>query len=655
MTGNPKPKLTARAAIDPAAIEHRRPASTLCYFIKLTILIAVFISGVCSAVCAGPLADVFSGQAMFVEDTAFQPPPECRSHAEYTTVHFNGQYHMYFRSFRHSDGSYGDISGIGLATSADGDTWTAYNGGRPVYANRSYTSGSGEVAVVVYAPHVLAEVLDGVPTLTMVYEVMDTGVFSGGAMPRHYIEAARSIDGINWAPIVDGTGKPARILVAQTPWEGFVSGQHRGNAGTPSLHRFGGNYYLFYHGFSGTDGPNCLGRGYAYGPSLTSLTRAAANPVMQAPGLWGNAGTGRGDIIQEAGYYYKVFEGLRYSAFCGPALTGWGLARSVDLNNWEFSPRNPVRIDRVAPGCGEDMPSFQVIGDEVYVVTVTSDIGEIPAVRRYGIIPSPRPITTSEIVAVVARPAGDGYWQVARDGKVYAFGAAMHLGDATLPGDTEAIDIAAHPGGAGYWVALSNGGVRAFGAAVDYGSAEGMSLAQPVKGLVPTPSGNGYWLYAGDGGIFTYGDAPFHGSLGGNPPASPVVSKASRPTGDGYWLLSADGTVYNLGAAPDAGSYTGGGAPAVELVPGTNGNGYWIILQNGNVFTYGAGMGFYGSTGSMMPSPITGASASRAGGSATGYWLTAADGGIIEFGSARYFGDAFFTTASSGIAIWELY
>lgn len=589
---------------------------------------------------------------MFVEDTAFQPPPECRSHAEYATIFFNGQYYMYFRSFRNADGSYGDITGIGLATSSDGNTWTAHNGGRPVFPNRTYTNGSGTHSVVLFAPSVLLEMPGGNPLLTMVYEVMDTGVNGPSGLPRNWVEGATSTDGLTWTPIMDGAN-PRKIVVSSTAWEGFTGGLHRGNAGTPSINKFGSTYYIFYHGFSGFDGANCLKRGFASGSSMSTLTKYAGNPVLQPPGAWANAGIGKGDIVLEDGYYYQVHEGLKNSAVCGLALTGWGLARSTDLTNWQYSPQNPVRIDRSSMGCGEDMPSFQVIGANTYVLTTTSDLAEIPAVRRYKIVPTPRPVTTSKIVAMTGTPSGAGYWQLALDGKVFAFGDATALGDVTLPSGALPVDIAATPSGQGYWVALSNGGIRAFGNAGSFGSSEGQPLAQPMVGMFPTANGNGYWLYAADGGVFTFGNAGFHGSLGGNPPASPVVSMAARPAGDGYWMLSANGTTYSFGAAGAHGSMTGESSPAVKLLAGGSGTGYWIVARNGSIQTFGTGMPFFGSAGGGAPSNIVGGSVCRLGGSVSGYWLAAEDAGVTEFGAAYYYGDPLFTTVPARIEDWK--
>ena len=75
----------------------------------------------------------------------------------------------------------------------------------------------------------------------------------------------------------------------------------------------------------------------------------------------------------------------------------------------------------------------------------------------------------------------------------------------------------------GYWEVASDGGIFAFGTAQYYGSMGGKPLAAPVVGLVATNDDGGYWEVAGDGGIFAFGDAQFYGSMGGQPLDAPVV------------------------------------------------------------------------------------------------------------------------------------
>ena len=77
--------------------------------------------------------------------------------------------------------------------------------------------------------------------------------------------------------------------------------------------------------------------------------------------------------------------------------------------------------------------------------------------------------------------------------------------------------IAATPDGKGYWLVAADGGVFAFGDAGFYGSTGGKKLNAPIVGMAATPDGKGYWLVAADGGVFAFGDATFHGSDGGEP------------------------------------------------------------------------------------------------------------------------------------------
>ncbi|MGH9189510.1 MAG: DUF4185 domain-containing protein, partial [Acidimicrobiales bacterium] len=99
------------------------------------------------------------------------------------------------------------------------------------------------------------------------------------------------------------------------------------------------------------------------------------------------------------------------------------------------------------------------------------------------------------------------------------------------------------PSGNGYWLVASDGGVFAFGDARFLGSTGALRLARPIVGMAPTPSGNGYWLAASDGGVFAFGDARFLGSTG----ASDVASILAEPSGLGYRLLATSGTIQRFG------------------------------------------------------------------------------------------------------------
>jgi len=89
------------------------------------------------------------------------------------------------------------------------------------------------------------------------------------------------------------------------------------------------------------------------------------------------------------------------------------------------------------------------------------------------------------------------------------------------------VGIAATPDGRGYWLVASDGGIFAFGDATFQGSMGGTHLVAPVIGMAATPDGKGYWMAAADGGVFAFGTAPFQGSMGGMSLTAPVVGIAS--------------------------------------------------------------------------------------------------------------------------------
>ncbi len=69
------------------------------------------------------------------------------------------------------------------------------------------------------------------------------------------------------------------------------------------------------------------------------------------------------------------------------------------------------------------------------------------------------------------------------------------------------------PTGLGYWEIAADGGVFAFGDAPFVGSLAGYQLAAPVGSATASPSGRGLTLVGLDGGVFCLGDATYHGSV----------------------------------------------------------------------------------------------------------------------------------------------
>jgi Cu/Zn superoxide dismutase len=214
---------------------------------------------------------------------------------------------------------------------------------------------------------------------------------------------------------------------------------------------------------------------------------------------------------------------------------------------------------------------LDVDGAAVIVHAGADNFANIPT--RYGVVTDATTLATGDAgariacgaVAPVGGTLGAGYWLVAADGGVFAFGDAPYLGG--LGGQrlvAPVVGMAASPSGAGYWLVAADGGVFAFGDAPYLGGLGGQRLAAPVVGMAASPSGAGYWLVAADGGVFAFGDAGFAGT---GAPGSRAIGAA--PDGLGYWVLGADGGVFSLGDAAFSGSRGGtAGQPAfVCLMP----------------------------------------------------------------------------------------
>ncbi|MGQ0520683.1 MAG: hypothetical protein ACT4PX_05995, partial [Actinomycetota bacterium] len=64
----------------------------------------------------------------------------------------------------------------------------------------------------------------------------------------------------------------------------------------------------------------------------------------------------------------------------------------------------------------------------------------------------------------------------------------------------------------GYWLVASDGGIFAFGDARFLGSTGAIKLNQPIVAMAVSATGLGYRFVASDGGVFCFGDARFLGS-----------------------------------------------------------------------------------------------------------------------------------------------
>jgi hypothetical protein len=278
---------------------------------------------------------------------------------------------------------------------------------------------------------------------------------------------------------------------------------------------------------------------------------------------------------------------------------------------WEFDP-SCTRTSATSPSTAlHDAPCLHIPS------TSRARVYAYGAAAYHG---QPASLLNAPATGMDSTPTGLGYWIVAEDGGVFAFGDARFYGSTgAMRLNQPIVDIASTPTGRGYWLVASDGGIFTFGDATFHGSTGAMRLNRPVVGMAATPTGRGYWLVASDGGIFTFGDATFHGSTGAMRLSQPIVGMAATPTGRGYWLVASDGGIFSFGDAPFHGSLGGRplGAPIVSMARTPGAKGYWMLGQNGGVFTFGNAK-FYGALaldGSARAVDI----ASRPQGD--GYWL----------------------------------
>ncbi len=165
---------------------------------------------------------------------------------------------------------------------------------------------------------------------------------------------------------------------------------------------------------------------------------------------------------------------------------------------------------------------------------------------------------SAPIVGMVPSVDDGGYFMVARDGGVFAFGDAHFAGSCPGIGGCLGAAVAVMPdaSGNGYWLVTSLGLAYPFGDAANYGGPGPQSV--PVTSAVRTPDGGGYWILFANGVVAPYGDAANYGSTpsltGGWNPSTAIFTTSD---GAGYWIASADGSVYNLGDAPPDGGVNG--------------------------------------------------------------------------------------------------
>jgi hypothetical protein len=192
------------------------------------------------------------------------------------------------------------------------------------------------------------------------------------------------------------------------------------------------------------------------------------------------------------------------------------------------------------------------------------------------------------VAGIAATPDGGGYWLVDRAGHVLAFGDARSYGNLRgVPAGPAVMALTALPDGQGYWLLTDRGQVYAFGAARSYASRATLRLSAPAVGMAATADGRGYWVVDADGAVLSFGDASSHQSRRPAPSGAIVGIAADAATG-GYWLVNSHGAIYSfdapfLGAVPAATTETA--IAGIEAEPG--GGGYRLVDGGGALFCFG--------------------------------------------------------------------
>jgi hypothetical protein len=221
------------------------------------------------------------------------------------------------------------------------------------------------------------------------------------------------------------------------------------------------------------------------------------------------------------------------------------------------------------------------------------------------------------VVGIVPTASRGGYWLDASDGGIFAFGDAGFYG--SIPGlglhpagsgllnslNAPIVGMVPSSDGGGYFMVASDGGIFAFGDAHFAGSCPGIvgGCSGAAVAVMPDASGNGYWLVTQSGHVYTFGDAPYYGAPG--PQGSPVTSAVRTPDGNGYWILFANGAIDGYGDAGNFGSpagQMGGFNPANAIFTTGDGSGYWVAAADGAVANYGNAP----NDGSMLGTALNG-------------------------------------------------
>jgi hypothetical protein len=451
------------------------------------------------------------------------------------------------------------VATCSIASAQAGTTYSATATYTPTDNRFTASSGSDTSAVVGHAQ----------PTTPTITDLPSSGIFGGG------FTAAVSTNG-------DGTKSVATTTPAVCATNGLaVTYVGVGTCSVFAQVTQGADYL----GDSGASQSFTIGRATATTPTITNVPSPANEFFGFTPNI-GTTGDGTPTVSSSTPKVCSVDSNGLTVTFVGFGTCT--LTPSVAQGPNYFGATGSAQSFPVQ----EASHGYWLVGSDGGIFS----FGTAAFHGSMGATPLQRPV-----VAITPTLTGNGYWLVASDGGIFSFGDSTYYGSLPALGfhpfrsgqpqslNAPIVGMVPTFTGRGYFMVASDGGVFAFGDAKFKGSCPGIGgCAGAAVAVMPDRTGNGYWLVTSLGDVYSFGDAAYYG--GPTPSTVPVVDAVATPDGHGYWLLYANGVVDNFGDATNFGApvgYVNSFNPATAIFPTADGQGYWVASGRGDVFTYG--------------------------------------------------------------------
>ncbi len=437
-------------------------------------------------------------------------------------------------------------------------------------------------------------------------------------------------------------------------WQAALDGM---TESSPALADVEGNGTLAV--LEGTDGGHGGGTVYALDAANGSVTWSRSVGAVHGGVVTADLGQGYQDVIVASTTGAEVLNGTN-GAVVAVLERGVGLQNSPLVTD---DPNGTIGIT-VAGYNGHnqgEVEHFELAGSSGASVAGTGAWPEfhhdpqLTGDQLAGAARLPVPSRTPE-AAPPTQPGGrcavppggpNGYYEVDKDGHVFAFGNVALCGPLAGVGRGQpVVGIAATPDGGGYWLVDRAGQVFAFGDARSYGNLQGEPAGTAVVALTTLPDGQGYWLLTAGGQVYGFGAARSYASRAPLHPSAPAVGMAATADGRGYWVVDADGTVRSFGDAPPSQSrLPASSGVIVGIAADATTGGYWLVNSHGSIFSFDAP--FLGAVpAGTTETAIAGIEAEPGGG---GYRLVDGGGALFCFGTATQLGSASTAHPSSAV------